>query len=293
MLDLTTLASAKAWIGGIENTNNDANIQAAITAASVDFLRLTGRGMANGQDTQSPFNQAVNYTETYDGNGSRRQMTRNAPIQSVQSVTIQGLPVQASTGYGVPGYAIDGNAKAIVLNSDFGGISTPQYNRFCLDGSGFTMGQQTVVLSYTAGYPATPISGELQTIPAGLSVTAASIASGLNWLADGGVTYFSSGLPLTKVTIAPAAGQYYVANGVYLFNAADAAKQVLLAYTAAGTPNDIVLAVNQMVALNFKRRQWVGLRSVGMKDVGTTSYTLELDPSIQKVIDIYKRTAIL
>lgn len=291
MLDLTTLASAKAWIGGVENTNNDANIQACITAASVNFISLTGRGLANGQDTESPFNQLVAYSETYDGNGSRRQMTRNAPIDSVQSVTILGQPVQAATGFLGSGYAIDGNAKSIVLQ----GFSSADVSPFFLGCTNrFIQGQQTVSLAYTAGYAPKVVSGELQTIPASLTLNALSLASGLNWLSDGGVKYFSDGTSLTPSSIAPTVGRYYLASpGVYLFNAADVNKQLLLSYTAAGTPADIILAVNQMVALNFKRRNWVGQRSVAMKDVGSTSYTMDLDQSIKDVIRNYKRVAIL
>jgi hypothetical protein len=287
MLDLTTLPSVQAWING--GSADVVNLQSCITAASVNFLSLTGRGLTNGEDTQSPFNQPVAYTEIYDGNGSRRQMTRNAPVQSIQSVMIAGQPVPASTGFGVPGYAIDANAKSIILQ---GGRWHVQ-NGFDHQ-SGFYQGQQTVTLAYTAGYTTKAVTGELQTIPAGLTLSASSLSQGLNWLADGGVKYFSDGTPLTPSLISPTVGQYYIVSpGVYLFNAADAARQVLLSYTAAGTPADIVLAINQMVALNYKRRQWVGIRSLAMKDVGSTSYTMDLDPSITRVIDLYKRTAIL
>lgn len=109
-------------------------------------------------------------------------------------------------------------------------------------------------------------------------------------LADGGVDYFSSGDTFSPVLVAPAAGQYYlIQQGTYLFNAADAGQQVQIAYTAAGTPEDIILAVMQLVSLNYKRRDWIGQRMVMMKDVGSTAYTLDIDPGIKEVIERYRR----
>ena len=42
---------------------------------------------------------------------------------------------------------------------------------------------------------------------------------------------FSSGKPLSKVSGAPGAGEYNVAGGLYVFNAADHGKGVLVSYT--------------------------------------------------------------
>lgn len=56
------------------------------------------------------------------------------------------------------------------------------------------------------------------------------------WSADLGVRD-SNAVPMTRVTSAPTAGQYSVANGVYTFAAADAGKTVYIAfqYTATST----------------------------------------------------------
>jgi hypothetical protein len=119
-----------------------------------------------------------------------------------------------------------------------------------------------------------------------------SIQSEVAVLSDQGVSYFSSGTALTKVNISPNAGEYFlIAPGQYLFNAADAGQKMLVNYTLAGTPQDIVLAVIQLVSLNYKRRDWIGQRSVAMKDVGSTSYTLDIDPNIKAVISAYTRSS--
>lgn len=119
-------------------------------------------------------------------------------------------------------------------------------------------------------------------------------ANVLPWLSTTSVLYFSSGNPLTQVSTAPAVGQYFIQSpGVYLFNAADAAAQVLLNYSAAGTPPDVSRAAIQMIYLIHKRRGWEGLRSFAQKDVGQTNYSAwEVDPEVAQVIENYSRVAI-
>lgn len=297
-IDLTTLASAKSWVG-VTGSGDDANIQLCITAASREWLRLTGRGPANWQNTnQSPFNQPCTFTETYDGNGNSRKFLRNSPIISVQSLQINGDSIAASPSPGSPGYVIDSSGKSISLYSAASSrwIGGFRFGSGAIGGYGvtpvFLRGIQNVQVSYTAGYDTVTVTGELQAIPA--SPGPYVLVTTSVWLSDSGVSYFSNGQPLTPVQTAPAQGQYYVqAPGQYLFNAADAGQQVLLSYVATGTPQDIVLAVNQMVALNYKRRQWIGQRSVNVAQVGSVSYTQwAMDPSVTAVLRCYTRTAI-
>lgn len=121
----------------------------------------------------------------------------------------------------------------------------------------------------------------------------ALVVNQLPWLSDSGVSYFSSGTPLAPVGTAPAVGQYYLqGNGGYLFNTADAGRQVLISYSAAGTPLDIQESMLRWVNLIYNRRGWEGIRSLMQKDAGSTVYTsFEIDPSIRKVIDSYMRRA--
>lgn len=362
-LDLASLSGCKAWIGGISGSAQDANIQACLTAASVYFLRQTGRGPRNWQTAaQSPFNQPVTYTETYDGISGGKLWLRNFPITAVSSVTVGSYTVPQSNGPTLPGWAIDDQGRAIVIRGGGAGTSpqTFQYvGRYgngyqagagaVFGGRGFAVGPQSVQIGYTAGFNTVPVTSAINTIVAGWVASTAyatgavvsdgtnlqqalnsgtsgtvappwstttgqqtkdntvswkntgiaaapntvSIVSDANVLSDQGVSYFIGGAALTKVLVAPAVGQYFlVSPGNYLFNVGDAGKQVLVNYTLAGTPPDIILAVFQLVALNYIRRNWVGTRSVGMKDVGTTSYTLALDPAIQQVISNYTRASL-
>jgi hypothetical protein len=100
----------------------------------------------------------------------------------------------------------------------------------------------TISGSYTASS-----FGEAATVPANTpyTVTAAHAAS---FVADYGVVYAASGLPLTLVANSPEIGQYSVSAGVYTFNAGDAGKAVLISYiyTAASGGQKIPL-INQPI----------------------------------------------
>lgn len=362
-MDLGTLSGVKNWLG-ITGSDQDENLQACLTAASIEVLRMTGRGSRNWQTaTVSPFNQSCPFNEVYDGVSGQKLFLNNFPINSVQQLSLSGRIVPESTGPQFPGFTIDGQGRSLVLS--FGGALSPDtFQYISLYGNGYTsgagairrpspfgVGAQQIQVQYMAGFNASPIVDDLENItPAWAATTAyttgdqvsdgtyiqqagASGTSGalkppfsqnaqgttpdgdgdLVWfntgnqaapntiviestlaiLSDQGVSYFSSGVPLTPVTIAPQVGQYFlVAPGVYLFNVADVGEPMLVSYTIAGTPGDLVLAVIQLVSLNYKRRNWIGTRSIAMKDVGSTSYTLLMDPEIRRVIEFYRRTVI-
>lgn len=360
-IDLCTLAAAKAWIP-ITNNGGDANIQGCITAWSLNFLRMTGRGPRDWQTaTQSPFNEPVDYAEVYDSNGNSRLFLRNFPINSVASLSINGADIPAR-GHNPtsPGYVVDNQGRSIAMSAHQGsyrGAYGIPYGGLWGGGGarmqGKRSGIQNVLISYNAGFNSQKIVNELYKIPtpwkpstvyatgsvvcdgaflqvainSGESGTAAppwaanpsgttvdgtdmpiiwqntgtvvalntvSVDSETIILADGGVLYFANGTALTPVLIAPNAGEYYlVSPGVYLFNAADAGKQVQISYTAAGTPADIVQAAKQAVSLNYKRRDWEGISSLSMKDVGQTTYTqFAMSNDVRDVVRNYTRASL-
>lgn len=84
-------------------------------------------------------------------------------------------------------------------------------------------------------YGVTPAAGQLATsfAEAG-TVSTSSTYTAVNagtFVNDEGVLYAASGLPLTRVSSSPAAGQYSVSAGVYTFNSVDSGKNVLVSYT--------------------------------------------------------------
>lgn len=365
-IDLTTVAAVKDWIFGPKPAPPSSNyvLQVLITSLSLEFLRRTGTAAQNSSvPTQSPFNQAVTYTETYSGNGNPILGIRNTPILSVASVSVYGNAVSQSTGPNNPGWYIESSGKflgirlACVGSFLGGGDGWSGWNLGTAAAQGrpggWPMGVDNVTVTYTAGYTANVVTNELQTIPAlpaawqashgyatgaliydGTNVQQAQIIAGTAtvvnsgsttptwngtegqatsdgpylawtnlgppyalsvnnapWLSNTSVLYFSNGSPLTAVLTAPTAGQYYLqGNGGYLFAAADAGRQVQISYTFAGTPMDIQQAVLRWINLIYNRRGWEGIRSLMQKDAGSTIYTaFEIDPSVQMVIDSYKR----
>jgi hypothetical protein len=299
-IDLTTVAAVKSWVGiKADNLADDDNIQRCITAASSYWLWYCGKGPgADGTPNQSPFNEPVAYNENYDGPGGDRMFLRNTPILSVSVLTIGNMTIQQSQQFGQPGFVIDSSGKNLVLRGGGGGSQSFTTNFFG-GGAGalFAHGKQNVNVQYVAGFPVLDVTNELQTIPVASGSPARSIltARQLPWLAGVSVKNFGTGIPLTPVLVAPGAGQYFLlGGGQYLFNSADAGTDVLMAYSAAGTPPDVEFAARQMVSVNYKRKEWIDQVSRAMANgAGTVSYrNWELPPEIKSVMNTYRRQAI-
>jgi hypothetical protein len=73
--------------------------------------------------------------------------------------------------------------------------------------------------------------------------------NGATFVTDLGVTYATTGLALTKVASAPAAGQYAVSTsgGIYTFAAGDAGASVLIAYTYTSSGGNRTAIANQVM----------------------------------------------
>lgn len=147
-----TPATAQAYLAG------DLSIGQIITATSLQFLRITGRGPANGSvPTVSPFVIPVSYDEWYDGNGNQRQFVRNWPIVAVTAVNVNGTSIPLSGGVTQPGYVVDGSGKSIVIRTI--GYSGGTYrNAYGLIGGNFffARGIQNIEIQYTAGFTGIP-----------------------------------------------------------------------------------------------------------------------------------------
>jgi len=94
--------------------------------------------------------------------------------------------------------------------------------------SGLAIGQLFFGVTPVAGSTLTAF-GETGTVPS--SPYQITVTNHSTFVADQGVLYASSGLPLTHVASLPAQGQYSVSGGVYTFAAADVGVQMLISYT--------------------------------------------------------------
>lgn len=111
--------------------------------------------------------------------------------------------------------------------------------------SGLMLSAAYYGVALSAGQTATAI-GEAGTIPT--TPFQVTVANSVTWTQDQGVMFATTGLPLTRVAAAPAAGQYAVAAGVYTFAAADTGKGVLVSYnyTVAASGQSLTIG-NQLL----------------------------------------------
>jgi hypothetical protein len=122
-IDLTTVANVRAWIPAPAGTpsaavlaQQDAILQAAITAASLDFMRRTGRGPANwsaptvtvpsGQTmpTAAPAGSPISTVSTLTLTAS----TNISGLTAVATSSGQAVTASSSTGAPVVGIATGG-----------------------------------------------------------------------------------------------------------------------------------------------------------------------------------------
>ncbi len=123
---------------------------------------------------------------------------------------------------------------------------------------------------YNLMFGTTPATGttkvayaEAGTVPAATPFTI-TVANSATFVADYGVVYTATGIPLQLVASAPAVGQYSVSAGVYTFAAADAsaAVQITYTYTSATVGATLTVANNlqgvQPVFGILAQRSWNG-----------------------------------
>ena len=90
---------------------------------------------------------------------------------------------------------------------------------------------------------------EVHSVPASSPYTI-TVTNGAHFVADQGVTYASTGLPLIAVSASPATGQYSVnaATGVYTFASSDTGAGVLISYTyTASTTGEALAIANPLI----------------------------------------------
>ena len=111
--------------------------------------------------------------------------------------------------------------------------------------SGLALGSLFFGVTPAAGATQTQF-GEAAGVPAAAPYTYTT-SFHASFLADQGVVYAASALPLKLVATAPAVGQYSVAAGVYTFAAGDAGAAVLISYTYANPASGQSVAVTSQL----------------------------------------------
>jgi hypothetical protein len=271
---LTSLAKFKSWYGlKAEITADDDMISDIIDGVSADILAYL--------DRKSLFKQV--YPEYMNGTGGPVIILKQWPVLSVSSLTVDGTAQTAAVQPNV-GYFLDpwddippGRPQSISM---IGG-STAGAN--CMYGGAyFNKGIKNVYVNYTAGYS---VSDEAATIPASPYQVTVTPDFGV-WGQDDGITL--AGVAMTKVTTAPAAGQYSVDEGVYTFAAANTGGSVLISYSYV--PQPLAKACNMMVGETYAYRQRIGQKSHTIQGQTTVSFDNSLmTPAIMNMLQPYKR----
>ncbi len=236
------------------NAAVDAVIATIIPVASDVARRYTQREFPAGTRTQRR-----------NGTGSPMQTLPDSPIIRVESVQIGALTVDVSAGVGqAAGYWFD------------------KTTLYLTDGSRFTQGFQNVEVTWAAGYEAE----DTQDVPTGNAPAITPVEGGYAAV-DLGVVAANTGTAFTRVTSAPAAGQYAFANGVYSFNTADANTPVTMTYDFV--PPAVEQAVREMTILDLKQRTNLGQKSQNLNGQVLSLEHLTLPMGVKQMLDPFKK----
>lgn len=252
--DLATLAAVKAWLS-ITNANSDAVLAPLITAASRLIYATTGRGS---------FLPAT-FTDRLDGNGSSRLFPSRYPVISVSAVTVCNTAVPAAPTP-TPGSTAQ---QSGYLLRPWDGIPPGSLQPLDVFGYCVPAGRQNIALTYLAGYQ---VSAEPATVPSSPDKVTTIQPYG-PWATDAGVVYAATGVALTKVASAPAAGQYALdaTAGIYDFSAADSGANILLSY--GFIPQDISQVCIELVSERYSYRSRIGQVSKSLGGQETITYS--------------------
>lgn len=236
--DLVTIDQVKTWLSSSPVSADDTLLKTLISPASQIILTNLQRGTVLSKS----------YTDVVNGYGQSVQMLKNWPVTSVEGITLNANTIAPSLSTSNP------NNGFVLAPWDGELPGGPQV--VSLRGQSFCQGVSNAAITYTAGYR---VSDEQQTIPATPFKITVDQLNGA-WARDEGVVS-STGTVFVKVSSSPAAGQYTVsAGGVYLFNSADSATQVLISYSYV--PSPLGLAAAMMVGELYRYRDRQGKKSI-------------------------------
>ncbi|WP_053078379.1 hypothetical protein [Methylobacterium tarhaniae] len=203
------------------------------------------------------------YTETREV-GRSGVLLAQWPVIRIDAVDLAGTAMRPLVSGPGP------IAGATVDPADEAPPGRPQMLRFSA-GAPLGLGFARVTVTYTAGYQ---VTAEAAVVPQGGSV--ATLEPYGAWASDGGVTYAEGGA-LTRVTSAPAAGQYAIDGvGGYTFAAVDAGRQVALTY--GYVPADLANAAREWILERQAYAERVGLQSKSLGGQETVSYRIAAVP---------------
>lgn len=256
-MDLTTTARVKAYTG-VTTSTQDALIGQLVTRASGQIAKYCTRRF----DRQT-------YSALLNGNDGQRLFMPNTPVVAVSSLVIGNTTISVSSDGIAAGYQFD--TRMLYL---FGAYR-------------FYSGMRNVKVGYTVAFTAT----ETDDIPSGtptITPTTADENDGAGWAnVDLGVVFTATGVALTSVASAPAAGQYSFSGGTYTFNSSDANKSVTMSYDYV--PSAVEQACIEMVALKLKQKDNIGIQSKTLANETVVYTDRDMTKSVRGMLDPYNR----
>jgi hypothetical protein len=254
MADLTTVAAVKRYMT-LATTGADARIAELIPRESRLIEQYTGRTF--------PYVQNVN--RHLDGTGSRILMLPDAPVIDVSSLSINGRVVVPAPSDQQPGFQF--SDVAVFLTTDK-----------------FPMGRRNVLCSWESGYQ----TSELGYIPAG-NVPTITPREGGTAITNVTVMDTANAAALVQVGNAPAPGQYSFSAGTYTFNSANSGMHVEMEYRFI--PGPVEQACIEMVALDLKQADNIGVRSKTLANESITYEDKGFTPSIKEALGPFRKKA--
>lgn len=257
---LTTLASVKAYLA-ITTSGADAIISQLIARESALIERYTDRY----------YPSALNIRKRLNGTGTDRLMFPATPVIEVTYLEVNGVAVPASDGTEY-GYAL------LYAGENAVGVN--------LVGGKFPSGQGNIVATWRSGYR----TEETAEIPAQsgnepVTITPSSMGRAVY---DVGVVD-ADGTAFSLVANGPAAGQYSFSGGVYTFNAANSGTEVMMTYDYV--PGPVEQACIEMVGLDLKQRDNLGVSSKTLAGETVTYTTKGMTPSVAEMLAEFRRRA--
>lgn len=260
MAALTTLAAVKEYLS-ITTTGVDALIPKLILRESELIERYVDRS----------FPSTLNIRKRLNGTGTSLLTLLATPVIEVTYLEINGVAVLESDGtaYGYRMAYAGENAVGIQLI-----------------GGRFPSGQGNVVATWRSGYRTTQDSEiPAQTGNDPVTVTPSAGGRAVN---DAGVVD-ADGTAYSSVANGPLAGQYSFSGGVYTFNAANSGVTVSMTYDYVPAP--VEQACIEMVGLDLKQRDNIGVSSKTLANETVTYTTKGMTPSVAEQLAEFKRRA--
>lgn len=255
-MDYTTLASVKQYLGIGPPAGPAATIDNLINALIPRECRLIDRYCGR------TFGKIGSFTKNLNGTGTSRLPLPESPILSVTSLTVcqQTLayePTQKNVGFTY-------DDSLVYLNL----------------GQRFPQGHANVPVSWTTGY----VGSDQGSVPPSYQVQPGDVGRAVSI-----VSATINGVAAAVVTTAPAQGQINLdaPTGTVTFNAADAMAPYTLSYLAIPAP--IEQAANEMVGLDLKQRDNLGISSKSLAGETISYSDSAMTKSTIALLNAYRR----